>query len=204
VTDDAGLDRFLASMAGQPVYKAMQAEGREWRTMFSIDAIARADYVFTDAMTFTDTKGRRMRLWMPDEVFVDEPQAFMDMLVGKIEGVMREPIDIYVNPTFLPAVIADQYDSLWTDARMDRVIAAAVRHGVAIEINARYRIPSKRFILKAKQAGVKFACGTNNTDQDLGNLEYCRRMIRECRLTEDDFFVPKPKGQKRVDGLRPR
>ena len=39
-----------------------------------------------------------------------------------------EPIDIYVNPTFLPDVIAAEYDALWTPERMDRVIAAAARN----------------------------------------------------------------------------
>lgn len=140
---------------------------------------------------------------MPNEVHVDDEQDFMDMLVRRIEGVMAEPIDIYVNPTFLPARIADKYEQLWTDRRMDRVIAAAVQHGVAIEINARYKLPSKEFILKAKEAGVKFACGTNNTGpNDLGNLEYCRRMIRECGLTKDDFFVPRPRDQKRIHRRR--
>ncbi len=199
VTDDAGLQRFLDSLEGEPVYRAMQAEGREWVNMFSPEMIAKADYVFTDAMTFTDHKGRRMRLWMPNEVHVDDEQQFMDMLVRKIEGVMAEPIDIYVNPTFLPARIAAKYDELWTEQRMDKVIAAAVKNGVAIEINARYKLPSKKLILRAKKAGVKFACGTNNGGaHDLGNLEYCRRMIRECGLTEENFFKPRAKGQKRV------
>ena len=203
VTNDAGLQRFLDSLEGKPVYAAMQAEGREWVNMFSPEMIAKADYVFTDAMTFTDDKGRRMRLWMPNEVHVDDEQDFMDMLVRRIEGVMAEPIDIYVNPTFLPARIADKYEQLWTDRRMDRVIAAAVQHGVAIEINARYKLPSKEFILKAKEEGVEFACGTNNTGpNDLGNLEYCRRMIRECGLTKDDFFVPRPRDQKRIHRRR--
>jgi hypothetical protein len=40
----------------------------------------------------------------------------MDMLVGKTVGILEnEPIDVYVNPTFLPEVIADDYETLWTD-----------------------------------------------------------------------------------------
>ena len=46
-------------------------------------------------------------------------------------------------PTFLPAAIAPRYDALWTEARMNRVIDAAVKNGVAIEIGARYKIPSE-------------------------------------------------------------
>jgi len=155
VQDDAGALAFLESMKGQPVLLAMQAEGREWVTTFSPRTRARFDYVFTDAMTFTDARGRRTRLWIADEVEVAEAQAFMEMLVGKIEGVLQEPIDVYVNATFQPAVLAADYDRLWTDTRMQRVIDAAVKNGVAIEISARYRIPSERFVLKAKATGVR-------------------------------------------------
>jgi hypothetical protein len=193
VTDDEKLKPFLRQLEGKPVYKAMQAEGREWLNMFSLEMIAKFDYVFTDAMTFTDKRGRRTRLWMPNEVHIEDKKEFMDMYVDKIISVLSEPIDIYVNPTFLPAVIADEYDVLWTPKRMNKVIRAAVKNNVAIEINARFKIPNKAFIQRAKKAGVKFAFGTNNGGRDLGHLEYCRRMAKECRLTEKDMFSPKNK-----------
>jgi hypothetical protein len=199
VTDDLALLTYLKTLEGKPVYKGMQAEGREWVTLFSPEAIARFDYVFTDAMTWTDDSGNRMRLWIPEEVKCDDKQVFMDTLVDRIVKLMdTEPIDIYVNSTFLPAVIADEYDALWTEERMQKVIDAAVRNDVAIEINARYRLPSERFIRLAKKAGVKFACGTNNGDRNLGNLEYCREMIRACNLTADDMFTPKPPDKKPI------
>ena len=193
VTDDEKLKPFFDQLEGKPVYRAMQAEGREWLNMFSPDMIAKFDYVFTDAMTFTDQRGRRIRLWIPSEVQIDDEQEFMDMYVDKIVSVLSEPINIYVNPTFLPAVIADRYDKLWTPQRMDRVIEAAFENDVAIEINARYKIPNMAFIKRAKKAGVKFAFGTNNGGRDLGHLEYSRRMAKECALTEKNMFSPKPK-----------
>jgi hypothetical protein len=198
VTDDKKLRPFLELLDGKPVYKAMQAEGREWLNMFSPGMIAQFDYAFTDAMTFTDKNGKRIRLWIRNEVQIDDKQEFMDMYVEKIISVLSEPIDIYVNPTFLPAVIADEYDELWTRRRMRKVIKAAVKNNVAIEINARYRIPNKAFIKRAKKAGVKFAFGTNNGGRDLGHLEYSRRMAKECGLTEKDMFSPKPDGQKPI------
>jgi hypothetical protein len=183
----------------------MQAEGREWLGMFSPEWIAKFDYVFSDAMTFTDDRGRRTRLWIKDEVNIGNEQQFMDMLLGKTVGILNnEPIDIYVNPTFLPAEIADRYDDLWTKQRMMKVIEAAVKNDVAIEINARFMIPSARFIKLAKKAGAKFALGTNNGGKDLGNLEYCRRMIRECGLTESDFFKPRPAGKRAIDRWKSR
>jgi hypothetical protein len=192
ITSDADIEPFLKTMAGQPVFVGMQAEGREWVKLFSREAVKRFDYVFTDAMTFTDHRGQRTRLWMKNEVDVPDPQAFMDMLVEKIVGILdNEPINIYVNPTFLPEVIAAQYDTLWTETRMQKVVDALVRNRIALEINSRYRIPSATFIRKAKQAGVKFTLGTNNAgNKDLGRSEYGLQMVRECGLTWQDMWLP--------------
>jgi hypothetical protein len=199
VINDEGIREFIESTRGKGVLLGMQAEGREWVTMFSKEAVARFDYVFADAMTFTDQRGKRMRLWIKEEVDVPDPQAFMDLYVAKIVGVLEdEPIDIYVNPTFLPDVIAKDYDALWTKPRMEKVVDAAVRNGVAIEINARYRLPSPALIKLAKSKGAKFSFGTNNGDRDLGRLEYCLEMVKECGLTSKDMFAPKPDGQKPV------
>ncbi|MCE1200302.1 MAG: DUF1080 domain-containing protein, partial [Marinilabiliales bacterium] len=147
VTNDSTLNSYLQSISTEPVFKAMQCEGREWVTLFSPQAVAGFDYIFTDGMTWTDDKGRRMRLWVPDETFVDNDQQFMDMLVSRIGGIMDgEPVDIYVNPTFLPPVLSPRYDELWTKERMDKVINALMRNQVALEINSRYKIPSVAFL----------------------------------------------------------
>ncbi len=183
---------WLETMKGSPFMLAMQAEGREWVQLFSPAVIRRFDYVFTDAMTYTDATGKRVRLWIKEEVTVPEPQQFMDDLVDRIETILgTEPIDIYVNPTFLPACIAADYDRLWTRPRMLKVIDAAVQHGVAIEINNRYRIPSETFIRLAKERGVKFAFGTNNTDSAMGDLDYCLLMKERCGLTAANMFKPR-------------
>jgi histidinol phosphatase-like PHP family hydrolase len=202
VEDDAGVRAFLESMKGQPVFIAMQAEGREWMQMVSRGAVVGFDYVFTDSMTWTDNSGRRMRLWIPEEVgTIADVQGFMATLVERTVGILeREPIDIYVNPTFLPDVIAKDYDRLWTAERMKRVVDAAKRNGVAIEINNRYKLPSPAFIRMAKEAGCKFTFGTNNTGAgDLGRCEYGLRIVDECKLVWQDFFVPGAWGPKAVD-----
>jgi len=197
--DDAAALDYIRSLEGKPVFIAMQAEGREWVNMFSAATVAKFDYVFTDAMTFTHD-GRRRRLWIPDEVGeIGDPERFMDVIVDKIAGILeREPVDIYANPTFLPDVMTKDYDKLWTAQRMARVIAAAKKNDVAIEINNRYKIPSPTFIKTAKAAGVKFSFGTNNGDANMGRLEYPLQMVRECRLQWQDIFVPKPDGEKPV------
>jgi Domain of Unknown Function (DUF1080) len=207
VTNDAAAEEFLRSMVGQPVFVAMQGEGREWVKLFAGETVAKFDYVFTDAMTFTDDAGKRLRIWLPEEVGeIKDSERFMEMYVDRILGVLqREPIDIYANPTFLPEVIAADYNRLWTPGRMQRVIEAAKASGVAIEINNRYRVPSAAFIKAAKKAGLRFSFGTNNADKNLGRLEYCLEMVKECGLTWQDIFFPKPGGEKPVQkrGMAP-
>jgi len=197
-SDDSVRD-YLETMSGQPCYVALQGEGREWMTLASPESVARFDYCFTDAMTFTDDNGKRMRLWINEDVGeIKDKQAFMEMYVKRIVGVMHEPIDIYANATFLPDQIAGEYDALWTPERMQKVIDAAVKNDVAIEINNRYKIPSAAFIKAAKAAGARFSFGTNNADANLGRLEYPIQMVKQCGLVWQDIFVPKPANQKPI------
>lgn len=199
VKDDAGLRDYLASIKNQPCYAALQCEGREWRSCFTPEAVAKFDYIFTDSMTFSDDNGKRMRIWLPEEVgVIPDKQAFMDMLVNRIEQILREPVDIYANPTYIPDQIGADYDALWTPRRMDRVIEAALKNDVAIEINNRRRIPSAAFLKRAKAAVCKFSFGTNNAEAELGRLEYPMQMVKECGLTWNDMFVPKPDGKKAI------
>jgi histidinol phosphatase-like PHP family hydrolase len=144
-------------------------------------------------MTWTDNRGKRMRLWMPDEVgTITDPQEFMDTLVDRTVGILEhEPVDIYANPTYLPDQIAKDYEQLWTGERRRKVIEAAVRNRVAIEINNRRNLPSPSFLRIAKAAGATFTFGTNNAGSgDLGRCEYGLRMVEECKLVWQDFFVP--------------
>lgn len=199
VQDDADAIKFCDSLKGQPVFVGMQAEGREWTSMFSCQAAAQFDYVFSDAMTWTDDNGRRMRLWIAEEVgVIADVDGFMETLVARSVDILEnEPIDIFVNPTFLPELIAGDYDRLWTEERMAKVICAAVRNDVAIELNDLYHLPSSKFVRMAKAAGCKFTLGSNNTGpDDLGRSDYGVRMVAECGLVAGDFFVPGADGLK--------
>jgi histidinol phosphatase-like PHP family hydrolase len=154
-------------------------------------------------MTIFDHHGKRTRLWINEEVQIPDKQAFMDHLVDTTVKILDdEPVDIYVNPTFLPEIIASEYNTMWTPQRMQRVIDAAKRNDVAIELNSRYRLPSPQFIKLAKKVGVKFTLGINNIDAELGRAEYGLEMIRECGLNDKDFWMPKPDGQKPIQTKR--
>jgi hypothetical protein len=194
------LEEYYSTNQNMPVFLSMQAEGREWVDIFKKESIAKFDYVFTDAMTFTNDNGKRMRLWINEEVEVGDPQSFMDMYVNRIENVLdNEKVDIYVNPIFLPQEISAQYDKLWTEERMQKVTDALARNDIALEINDRYRIPHAPFIKMAKAKGVKFAFGTNNVDGgQYADLDYCLEMIEECGIVPSDMFMPRPDGKKPI------
>jgi len=179
---EASLSKFLNGYERPPeTYLGMQAEGRGWAKTFSENTRKRFDYVFTDAEAWSDEVGSTV-----------DSESFMDQLVDRIVGIVsQEPIDIYANATYLPTALRADYDLLWTERRMNEVVQALAKHNVAMEINARLKIPSAKFIKKAKAAGVKFTFGTNNTGrEDLGRLDYCLRMAAECRLKRPDFWFP--------------
>lgn len=193
ITSDEEIFSYLDTMRSQPFILAMQGEGREWVTTFSKEARDEFDFVFTDALTFTDNKGRRVRLWINEEVIIDNEQQYMDIIVDRTCSVLDEPADVFVNPFFLPEAMVERYDELWTDERVDKVIAALVKSGKALEINELYQIPNKAIIMKAKAAGIKFTFGSNNVTPDVSKLEHSIRMKKECGLTQQDMYKPQIK-----------
>lgn len=201
VHTDSQIDSVVQSLKNYPqFYIGMQAEGREWVNIFSKESLNKFDYIFTDAMTFTDAKGRRNRIWIKDETWIDNEEEFMDYLVNTIVKIIStEPINMYVNATYLPDQMNDRYDKFWTDKRMEKVIRAAKDHNIAIEINNRYEIPSFKFIARAKEAGIKFTVGTNNYNKDFSGAMYALKAIKICKLTKEDFYEPV---NKRQDGKR--
>jgi hypothetical protein len=194
VQSDEQVKEYISKNRYIPVFHTMQGEGREWVETFSKEAREMFDYVFTDALTFHDHKGRRTRLWVNNEVIVDIPeQEYMDMILDRtIKILNEEPIDILVNPTLLGNTMMEDYDKYWTDARVAQLVMSLKNNDIALEINARYKLPSARIINAAKAAGVKFALGTNNGNaQQLDRLEYSLKMVEECGLTIDNMWFPK-------------
>ena len=193
ITNDQDVAAYLDTMRNQPFISAMQAEGREWLHTFSKEAREGFDFVFTDALTFTDDNRHRTRLWIPEETWIWNEQEYMDMILDRICRVLQEPVDVYVNPCFLPSPMDKKFDEFWTEARMDRFVAELAKSGKALEINELYRIPNKAIIKKAKAAAVKFTFGTNNVTPEVSNLEYSLKMKEECGLKAEDMYKPRIK-----------
>ena len=193
LADDDEVYAYYDEIAGEPFLFGVQGEGRKWTQTFSKEALGIFEYLFTDAMTIVDHKGRLSRIYRPEEVFFDDidTQGYMDHLVGQTVLILiNEPADIYANPTFLPDSLQPDYDKLWTPERVDRVLDVLEKYKIAMEINPRYRIPSFEIIRRAKARGIKFTFGTNNVDSRFGRLEYALQAIDSCSLTPDDIWFP--------------
>lgn len=193
LADDTEVYAYYEEISGEPFLFGVQGEGRKWTQTFSQEALGIFEYLFTDAMTIVDHKGRLSRIYRPEEVHFDgiTPEAYMDHLVDQTVLILtNEPADIYANPTFLPDALQGDYDKLWTPERVDRVLDVLKKYQIAMEINPRYRIPSFDIIRRAKERGIKFTFGTNNIDSRFGRLEYALEAIEACGLTSDDIWFP--------------
>ncbi len=195
LNNDEDLRAYLQMLSGKPVFKGIQAEGLDWMSCFSKELVAQLDYVLTDALTFPDKDGRRIRLWTPGVEFEDR-QDFMERYVAfHVEIMAKEPIDILANPTLLPTSMQADHDTLWTPDRMRRIIAAAVEHGVAIEINSRFSLPRLAFLHMAKEAGVRVSFGSNTPGLGVGQLDYCLQVAKKLDLQREHMFSPAPRGR---------
>ena len=194
LANDEEVYEYLDEVKDLPFLRGVQGEGRRWIVTFSREALDSFDYLFTDAMTIVDHRGRISRIYRPEEVKREglTMQRYMDLIVDQTVKILtNEPADIYANATYIPEkdMYAD-YDQYWTRERVDKVIDVLLEYGIAMEINPRYKIPSLDVIRRAKERGVKFTFGTNNVDANFGRLDYCMDVIKECGIEVSDLWFP--------------
>lgn len=194
VSDDAGLRRFIDSLKPYPVYYGLQPMSPGWSASFSPETIKLLDYVEMDAQTIPNGNGygETLRIWNFD-TYVDDPQRFMEIYTAHILEVINnhEPLTIFGWPLFLPVCIARDYYTLWTEKRLHSIIEALKGRNLAVEINDMAHTPHEKFILMAKERGLKFTFGSDSRDEKAGRLDYCKRVAKKCNLKRDDFFIPK-------------
>lgn len=174
VRDDKSATAFLQSIQGKPVMAGLLIGGADWEKNFRPATLARFDYLIAD----TATPG----------IMNLSTEGVVDRVVGLIENL---PIDILANPMGLPGTGDDQAGNFWTKERMQRVIDAAVEHGVAFEINTTTDTPSAAFVVQAKAAGAKFTVGSGvagSADRD--DWSHILEVHAGADLGWDDMYVP--------------
>jgi len=200
LSTDEELIAYVKMLDGKGVYKGVQAEWTDWMNCFSPEVLARLDYVLTDAMTFPGKEGQRVKLWeksAEDHVDMRNHEAFMDRFVDwHVQIMSAEPFDILANASWLPDTLMPEYDKLWTDRRIQKVIDAALRYEIVIEISSSYKLPRLAFLKQAKAAGVKFSFGSNGRYPNMGKLDYSTAMARTIGVTSSNMFTPTGAGKK--------
>jgi hypothetical protein len=195
IETDEQLQAFLDGVEGRPVFVGLQVNDRDWTLKHARHLLGRLDYVLGDTMIMPmpNDDSPPVKLWQAKEYTIDDPEAWMERYVRHNLRVLAEPITVLANPTWLPPPVKDKYDELWTEARMRKIVEAAVENGVALEINARSGYPHERFIRLAKQMGAKFTFGTNNFNDKPISMTRCLEAVARYGLTKKDMYVPAPK-----------
>lgn len=189
--NDSQLLKFAekAKFASGRMPVGIQVNDRDWFRQISPSTREKFDFILADTMIMGKrADGRDNRLWQPQTI--DDPEKWMKEYFAHNMRILDEPISILANPTYLPMELVDRYDSLWTDERMRKLIAKAVKKGVALEIQAGSPYPRPRFLLMAKQMGAKFSFGTNNFDSKPKDLARWLEAITWLDLQVSDIWTP--------------
>ncbi len=182
LSDNDKLRAFIAEARKHPVLVGIQVNDRDWYEVIDPELLAELDFVLADTMIMgVNPEGKPRRLWI-DDYKIDDAQAWMETYLAHNLRILDEPVSILANPTYLPAQLADRYDELWTDARMEAVIKKAVEKGVALEIQAESVFPNARFLELAKKHGAKISLGTNNYDDKPKNMDRWFELMEKLEL----------------------
>lgn len=198
IQNDEELLYFINALKELPCYIGLQPMEIGWSKRFTRELLDKIDYVIMDPQTVPDSNryGDTAEVWEHD-CYIPDAEEFMEVNMRYYMKVINnpEPLDIFGWPLFLPPAIARDYHRLWTRERQEMVIEAVRQRGIAIEINDLARTPHAEFILKAKQAGVKFTFGSDTRDHRTFRLDYCKQIASLCGLTEADFYIPERKAR---------
>ena len=85
LADDKEVYDYFNEVKGLPFLCGVQGEGRKWTTTFSQESLGIFDYLFTDAMTIIDHKGRNSRIYRAEEALFDDItlEQYMNHLVDQ-------------------------------------------------------------------------------------------------------------------------
>jgi histidinol phosphatase-like PHP family hydrolase len=189
--DDSDLKNYIEKLRRYPVYIGLQPFNLDWSRNYSPELLAQVDYILMDPQRVPMGNGETLSIWEFD-TYVENTEEFMERYMAyTMEILHNEPINILAWPLFLPVCIARDYYTLWTQERMQQIITAARKKNIAIEINDMAHTPNEKFILMAKEQGLKFTFGSDSRNQNAGRLAYCKAIAKKCNLTKEDFYIPK-------------
>lgn len=188
--NDADLKNYIEKLRKYPVLIGLQPTYPGWWKNYSAELLSQVDYILMDPQMVPQGNGETWHIWEFD-AYIDDTEDFMKRYMDYTLQILEtEPINIFGWPLFLPVCIARDYYSLWTEERMQQIITAAKKRNIAIEINDMSHTPHDKFIMKAKEQGLKFTFGSDSRNMNVGRLAYCKQVAKRCKLKAEDFYVP--------------
>ncbi len=190
IKDDADLKKYIDKLRNYPVYVGLQPIDMGWSKRFSPELLSKVDYILMDPQRVTMANGEMLQIW-EFNTYVENTDEFMERYMAhSLDILNNEPINIFGWPLFLPVCIARDYYTLWTKERMQQILTAAKKRNIAIEINDMAHTPHDKFILMAKDQGLKFTFGSDSRNQNAGRLAYSKAVAKKCNLRKEDFYLP--------------
>jgi len=178
IHDDRSAARLVEVFGGKPLFLGLRVDLTGLGPQITKKGLAGVDFVMLDGEAIAN-HGR------PPS---GEAQAYVDTLVDATVRALDLPVDVLAAPTYLPARFSSDHDALWTEARQQKLIDAAVAKHVALEINGRLKLPGEAFVRKAKAAGAKFTLGECAVDTPAG--AWCFDLVEKAGLTWRDMYEP--------------
>lgn len=197
IDNDEKLLAFLEKMKkptvdGKHLLVGVQVNDRDWPSRISPKVLEKFDYVLADALIMKNDDGSFTKLWKVNNI--ENPQKWMEKFFAHNMKILDEPITIFSNPTYLPKCLANQYDELWTDERIEALVKKAVEKGIVLEIQAQCRFQANpRFMQIAKKHGAKFSFASNNKGTEEVCLDSWFEAIRLGDLNGADIWTPPPR-----------
>ena len=188
-SENQALDAHLKKYARLPVFLGIFRNNMQKLESVPSTTIDRFDYVIGDITRFKTSNGQEVDVLTNESI--EDKEAFMNNYVRAItERLNAGGLDIWATPTVLPESLASEYDKLWTTERMTRVIDAAKRNDVAIEVYIPKKIPSISFIKLAKERGCVFSSGGIFNKNKMSEPAYLYEVIDQCKLDYKDIYIP--------------
>ena len=124
-------------------------------------------------MTFTGKDGQRVKLWEqgcrdPRVDMADKQSSWIALWIGTSKSWPRAHRHLRQHH-LAPGLDGRRIGNLLDPAPLQKVVDAALKYRVALEISASFKLPKLPFLKLAKAAGAKFSFGSNGATRTWAN-----------------------------------
>jgi len=205
--DNPGLRRtgqfvaYAEALARYPVLPGMEISlgeetnpddrwiGRFTHVVASMHTVPVGEYV-VNAVHYLNYRAGVLPTLQPPAAEVD-PAAYLDAVPALLEQTFRRwPVTILGHFALVPG-LTERARAAQVAACLDAVTELTVRHGVAIEINSKSKVPDLDTVLRMAARGATFSLGSDgHLPEQVGDLTYSRRIWSESGLPPKRLLAP--------------